>query len=44
LGIRHVDKMFSENDGLVDAGFAYDFFEMEEIRVISYRKHKPKTL
>ena len=44
LGIRHVDKMFSENDSLADAGFTYDFSEMEEIRVISYRKHKPKTL
>ena len=44
LGIRHVDKMFSECSGIVDVGFTYDFSEMEEIRIVSYRRLKPKTL
>lgn len=38
LGIRHITNIFSESSGYEDCYVTIDFFEMEEVQEIAYKK------
>lgn len=38
LGVRHITDIFSEEMGVEDCSNTLQFFEMEEVEIISYRK------
>jgi len=38
LGIKSITDVFNESSSFEDIGTNYDFFEMEETKIVSYKK------
>jgi len=38
LGVKHITKLFSEMSSCEDCCVVIDFFEMEEVQVVSYKR------